>query len=340
VSHDRGVKHLVLVVMLVARSAYPCAPAPPQGQEVAIADEEAVIVWDPASQTETFIRRAAFVSTAASFGFLVPTPALPAVAEDPLDLERLRRAIAPREVSETRGIELDTSPLALVCMGADKSAPTTSTANVRVLQTAHVAGFDATTLAADDPAAIAAWLDHHGYATTPELTAWLASYTSAKWVITAFVVARDPNDETVATRNVRMTFKTERPFYPYREPASAKSAPNRLLRVWMFSPTRVTGTIGTAPWPAKTLWSGMYEPPPEEVALIGANKHLTVFDDTSSPRRGTDEVYFANSPNQADVEQPPVVHVQPHTIVFPLDLVALVTVIVVIVVVRRRKRVR
>jgi hypothetical protein len=40
---------------------------------VRIAEEEAVIVWDPATKTEHFIRRAAFHSTARQFGFLVPT---------------------------------------------------------------------------------------------------------------------------------------------------------------------------------------------------------------------------------------------------------------------------
>lgn len=330
-------KQIVLVVLLVARTAFPCAPAPPQGKEVQIADEEAVILWEPLTQTETFIRRATFVSTAQSFGFLVPTPTLPVLADVPDDLGAERRAIAPRQVEETSGFELDPTPLALTCMGGGmKGAAMDDARAVRVMQTAHVAGYDATTLAADDPAALAAWLGQHGYATTPELTAWLARYTETHWVITAFVVASDEKAEhyDVSTRNVKMTFKTDRPFYPYREPASAKSAPQRLLRVWMFAPERMTGTIGTAPWPGTTLWSGNYHAAPGET--IGRDAHLTVFEDTSSPRPGTDELYFARSADQKDVEQPPIVHTRKHWVPLPLDLLALV-VIVVIVVVRRRK---
>ncbi|MFO0618419.1 MAG: hypothetical protein U0414_37845 [Polyangiaceae bacterium] len=49
----------------------PPALAAPRGAEVAIANEEAGIVWDAKTKTEHFIRTARFVS---SFGFLVPTP--------------------------------------------------------------------------------------------------------------------------------------------------------------------------------------------------------------------------------------------------------------------------
>ena len=336
-------RYVALVVLLVARAAYPCAPAPPRGAEVQIADEEAVIVWDPATRTETFIRQAAFVSTAKSFGFLVPTPTQPALAETQLTTQGFEWAVRPRLVTETKGISIDPTPFALVCVAGDaKSARDTAQTPVRVLQTAHVAGYDATTLAADDPAKLAGWLDQHGYATTPELTAWLAWYVEHHWVITAFVIASDDTGtHDIATKNVKMTFQTDRPFYPYREPAAAKPLPQRLLRVWFFAPDRVTATMAGAPWVAKTLWSGAYLPATnEESALLGARTHLTMFDDTSAPRRGTDEVYFAKSADQTDVEQPPVVHVEPHTIAFPLDLVALVTVIVVIVVVRRRRRAR
>ena len=54
-----------------------CAPAPREGQIVEIADESAVIIWDSASQTEHFIRRASFKTEATDFGFLVPTPSQP-----------------------------------------------------------------------------------------------------------------------------------------------------------------------------------------------------------------------------------------------------------------------
>src|SRR5437016_3719837 len=58
-----------------------CAPAPPPGVRVEIADESAIIVWDAAAKTQHFIRRASFATAAHDFGFLVPTPAQPTLAE-------------------------------------------------------------------------------------------------------------------------------------------------------------------------------------------------------------------------------------------------------------------
>src|SRR5687767_13907289 len=58
-----------------------CAVAPPDNHPVAIADESAIIVWDAATKTQHFIRRASFNTEAPDFAFLVPTPTRPALAE-------------------------------------------------------------------------------------------------------------------------------------------------------------------------------------------------------------------------------------------------------------------
>ena len=55
---------------------------------------------------------------------------------------------------------------------------------MHVIQTAHVAGFDATTVEADEPEALSAWLGKHGYDASPALTAWLAHYVTDLWKIT------------------------------------------------------------------------------------------------------------------------------------------------------------
>ena len=77
----------VIVVCSIGLRSIPdaaaCATAPPRGEEVQIAEEEAVIVWDPATRTEHFIRRASFHSTARTFGFLLPTPTTPTLGELP-----------------------------------------------------------------------------------------------------------------------------------------------------------------------------------------------------------------------------------------------------------------
>jgi hypothetical protein len=59
-----------------------CCPAPPPGgKPVVNADQSVILIWDAKTKTQHFIRRASFQSEAADFGFLVPTPAKPELAE-------------------------------------------------------------------------------------------------------------------------------------------------------------------------------------------------------------------------------------------------------------------
>ena len=67
--------------LVPAEQAAGCAVAPHSGDSVQIADESAIIVWDAASKTQHFIRRATFASGARDFGFLVPTPTQPTLEE-------------------------------------------------------------------------------------------------------------------------------------------------------------------------------------------------------------------------------------------------------------------
>src|SRR5437870_10698415 len=58
-----------------------CCPAPPSGKPVVNADQTVVILWDAATKTEHFIRRASFKSDADDFGFLIPSPTRPDLNE-------------------------------------------------------------------------------------------------------------------------------------------------------------------------------------------------------------------------------------------------------------------
>jgi hypothetical protein len=174
---------LLVAHLADATDAAACAPAPPPGAEVQITEEEAVILWDPATRTEHFIRRAAFRSTAPAFGFLVPTPTTPALGEIDAGVfgalaELLRPEVRYEEVRRPRLTTLVIEGCRSGLMGASKGGDGLARAPaVRELATARVAGFDATTLEADQAGALAGWLDRHGFATTPELTAWLERYS-------------------------------------------------------------------------------------------------------------------------------------------------------------------
>src|SRR5689334_17964342 len=68
-----------LVPLIPAAPA--CCPAPPAGKPVVNADQTVILLWDRASKTEHFIRRASFKSEADDFGFLVPSPTRPDLNE-------------------------------------------------------------------------------------------------------------------------------------------------------------------------------------------------------------------------------------------------------------------
>lgn len=71
----------LLAITTLAGVAWACGTASPPAVPVAVADESAIIVWDAATETQHFVRRASFRTDAEDFGFLVPTPSRPRLAE-------------------------------------------------------------------------------------------------------------------------------------------------------------------------------------------------------------------------------------------------------------------
>lgn len=332
------------------RPAEACATAPPAGAEARVADEEAVIIWDAVTKTETFIRRAQFQSTARSFGFLVPTPSTPQLGEvDENVFHELSRLIRPEVVTDTSGTKITVESWFKSCaLGMEKSGAidTGRAPAVRVIQSAHVAGMDATTVEADDAAALSAWLGGHGFATTPQLTAWLERYVAQHWKLTAFVVSTEQKDGKqfeLATKAVKLTFAADAPFYPYREPDAPKSSaldlPPRMLRVFFVSDKRYTGKLGEGSWNAGTLFSAPLALPAALGSAPGASR-TTVFID-EGPRIATDDVMFVPHADQSEVKQPPIIVRKPRVISIPYEGIAVVLVIGLLVIrwrIRANKR--
>jgi hypothetical protein len=346
-----------LLVPMSARPASACAPAPPEGATVAVAAESAIIVWDEATKIEHFIRRATFETTAKDFGFLVPTPTKPELAEVSDDaFHQLEDLIRPEVVTRTvlRGIDLMPLVLFTFARSAVKSEPPVE-ASVRVLEQKRVAGYDATVLEADEASALAEWLKRNGYAQRPALVEWLTPYVAQKWKITAFKIAEPSADDPVqrastsralATDAVRMSFRTERPFFPYREPrdqreSNAQSLPAaRSLRVFFFGRARAAGTIGegAAPFSGKTVWAAPASAARAAVPVaVPEDAWLTVVEDDATPRPGVDELWFAAAQDGSVVKPPPIEQVNYVPFPVPLDLVG-VTVALGYFVVRRIRR--
>jgi hypothetical protein len=324
---------------LAASPGRPCAPAPPRGTYVSVLAEQALIVWDPIAKRQHFVRRARFQSSAPDFGFLVPTPAPPELAEAPdAVFDRLREAIQPEVVRRTGvrpvPIALVLSPFMFFGRGAAMEGaglPVTAAPQarppVRVLEEKRVAGYDAVVLQADDAPALLRWLSAHDYDARPELREWLQAYVDQRWTITAFKIAGD--GAAVSTQAVRMSFAAERPFFPYREPADQRQglAVPRELAVYLVAPERMAGTIGQGrPWTAHVPWAApraglealVADALPSGTALP-PGAWLNAFFDTASPRPGVDDLFFSAAPTQQAVVPPPIVLDERTDLLLPVD---------------------
>src|SRR6202043_4223029 len=84
------------------------------------------------------------------------------------------------------------------------------------------------------------------------------------WKITALKVAKDK--PLVTASSLRLSFKTDRPLFPYREPdpanaAAALKATDRLLRIYFIADARYQGKFGKeAAWDGTVAWSDTLSP--------------------------------------------------------------------------------
>lgn len=343
----------------VSNQANGCAPAPPQGYEVSISEEFAVISWDPNTKLEHFTRVANFDTDAPDFGFLVPTPTEPTLTEvDGARLAGVLKRITRRRVRyETKYVTkygLGPFPDLLGRAGVSDTAAAPN-GGVEVLGRHQVAGYEASILRAENADDLKAWLDDNNYPTTESIADWLKIYTEQSWIITAFKLSSPDEKGGVKTRAVRMSFQTDTPFYPYREPnreLDSKTGP-RELRVFLLSDARYQGRVGKdGGWPAKTEWSG---PMPDyrnsevaramQVEESSLPHWLTEFIDRSSPRNGFDELYFDKSATQATVERPVKINTYEKIRYFPgwggaflIAMIASPVLLVVGVIAFRRRR--
>lgn len=331
----------VLAALLCSRELSACAPAPHPGESIAVVEESVVIIWEPSTKTQHFIRRATFRGEASDFGFLVPTPTAPTLAAvDDGVFDHLQRKTSRQVVNRTE-ISNDWTPLILRPFrrsARHKGDTVTTAAPVEVLSTQRIAGYQAAVLDATEAQALLTWLTDNGYATTPDLDEWLGAYIEKRWIITAFKIDKSQM-QTAQTSAVRMTFNTERPFFPYREPASQREIDHgsRMLRIWFLGPDRVKGVIGKdQTWPGETHWSDAARDLETAGVKLPAGTRLTAFEDTSSPRPGTDDLFFTTDPDQKTIVPPPYEITNYETRDLPVD-VFLAPVVIAGLWIRRRR---
>ena len=98
--------HFVLVAAFVSAHSWPC-PIATNGSKVSLTGERALIIWNPTKKMQHVVREALFESETREFGFVVPTPSLPEMAQvEPEVFSELSAYVAPflllREGRKTR----------------------------------------------------------------------------------------------------------------------------------------------------------------------------------------------------------------------------------------------
>lgn len=290
----RGVVGLALMALIAGAShrSEACALAGGSTIQVRIDAEEALIVWDGAHHRQHFIRRADFHNAGRRpFGFLVPTPARPEIAEADEGVFARLAGIYSRPTPRYHG-------------GHSRSAGGGGESSVEVVEVTRVAGLDATVLRATDANALAEWLRARGFSSRPGLATWLARYTSGAWHVTAFRYDGGAR-AAFGSRAVRLSFDAARPFYPYAEPTDQSQESRRRLRLTVVSDARVRGVVGDAPWAARTGYAGQ----PSLAAVlrgavpdgaVAAGAWMTTFEERPS-RRGERDLFFEAAPEQTPV---------------------------------------
>lgn len=292
---------IVALAVFAPRSAHACALLSSEDTTVQVDGEEVLIVWDAEASREHLIRHIGFQGDAEDFGFLVPTPSEPEVAEvtgTPFEtLFRLYHRPAPRARSTLRS------------RGGGGGIGLGSMDDVEVVAQHHVAGQTATVLRANDSAALDRWLADNGYPSGEALRNYLESYVARGWYVTAFKY--DAGAPRVDSPTIRLSFDAEAPFFPYAEPRGRRPARPFRLSVVATTPMRAhrsrTGPRGPR-WSARIGYRHELRENDRAAIVDGAGVrfesasalHVTTWDEPRS-RRGRDDLYFAAQPNARPV---------------------------------------
>ena len=309
--HVRTIATVLFAWLIPVLEAAGCCAVTHDAGAVVNADQTVIMVWDAARQTQHFIRQASFKSDAEDVGFLVPTPSRPQLEESgDAAFSTLRMLTAPRRQSN-----------AFIPLGCSATtAGTTYRSSVRVIEEKRVAGFDATVLTAATGADLAAWLRDHGYSYSPQVAEWAHPYVAGGWMMVALKVAKPKDGRAnpdLKAAALRLSFKTDRPLFPYREPESVIAAKrlgtsDRLLRIYFIGDGRYRATLGeAAKWSGRVVWSG--DITSARAGLLAelqlptstgpSQWWLTEFEDHWPYQRAAGDVYFTRDASQTRIER-------------------------------------
>ena len=219
---------------------------------MSLIDEKAIIVWNPKTGIEHFIRQASFEGKAKDFGFIVPTPSQPQVEKaDAAAFKRLQKLVPPMKSDEPA------------------SAGGRGFGAVEILEQKRVGDYFVTVLRASDGATMLGWLKDNGYQSRPAMENWLDHYAKQQWYFAALKFVREPDSQEPKTTAVRISFQTKVPHYPYKMPEDTWPADHvRPVALYFVGPGAATAVYrdGKEKWEAQKVWSGAL-PDPERAGL-------------------------------------------------------------------------
>jgi Uncharacterized protein conserved in bacteria (DUF2330) len=304
---------VVAAAGLVAEgSASACAILPSSASDPpSMSTEQVLILYDPPSQIEHFIREVRFQRVKARFAFLVPTPSRPEIAKvekPPFEYLAQRYSFRPPPEPES-GFDLFAGKAAVL------SAP------VVVLEIKQVGSFTAFVLAATDGQALDQWLKDNDITRPGNAVPWLQHFVDLKFYFTALryepTKTEGPDAGDMASETVRLTFKTPEAYYPYLEPAqSGPPPPGRDLRIWTISQEKLVPvayrSVPGQPIRWASAWTAghTYEESRERLAdffpgvaaFLPSESDLEIqtFEDFKSSRDGWGDVVLASEGQNPD----------------------------------------
>lgn len=193
-----------------------CAGIGANGQPVAINQEDVVLAFSRQDSIQHLIRRVSFNSGKTDVTFFVPVPTLPVVAEADPKIFNWARTFFPRAFPRGAAAPVGGG------LGGSRQPK-----GVEVVQTDYVAGLKAQTVQINSLNAFRQFLVQNKLPSNNALVNWAGSYASKGMYIIAFQIDNKSQSDRVGQSAVRISFATENPYYPYREPAGSRPTPGR-----------------------------------------------------------------------------------------------------------------
>lgn len=302
---------LLVLACLAPRPARACG-AFPSGTWVKapprLGLERTLIVWDSATRMQHFVRELRFAHAGGAFGFVVPTPSRPSVhSVEKSPFDALEKSFGSRLLSQWVTLGTVSGVGYGAGLGAGRGAKPPP---VQVVETKRVGDFTAFILTATDKSALGAWLEKHGFKSSDAGKAWMDGYIRLGFHFVALRYDGTPNaDEEMTSRTLRISFESELPYYPYREPTDAPEQKNRELSLWVVSDALVVpyaGVTHQAEWRLRRPFSegDRYVPAVGELeeslgkelsGLLPRSRFVQTFGDFKPKRHGWEDVLFVPS---------------------------------------------